>query len=71
MINLYFPSDIELAVFSRFNKLRSITEDMGLVAKALSTSELLKVKHLNSFVGYNMVGKRSKGSLVVPHEYSN
>ena len=36
--------DIDIEIFGRFNKLHSLTTDMSLVAKALSTSELLQVQ---------------------------
>ena len=38
--------DVDVEVFASFNKLRRLTTDMGLVAKALSTSQLLEVSDL-------------------------
>ena len=35
-------SDIDLEIFAKFNRLRQLTTDMSLVAKALSTSALLQ-----------------------------
>ncbi len=45
----YF-SDVELAVFSKFHKISTLTTDMALVAKALSTSTLLEVMFLTRLV---------------------
>ena len=37
-----FNVDVDLETFSNFNKLRGLTTDMSLVAKALSTSDLIQ-----------------------------
>ena len=39
----YFISDLSLELFLKFNKILSLTTEVGLIAKALSSSKCLEV----------------------------
>ena len=60
---IFFYTVVDLNVFAKFNKLKALTDDMTLVAKALTTSQLLEVNISTVLNGLVKIGSKQTHSI--------